>query len=238
MGWSEQVLVSCEHASNELPEGMSLPEPLRRAHIAWDPGALAVARLLADHFRAPLWQGSVSRLVVDLNRSIGNRMLIRRVSDGHRIAFNARLEEAERRRRIDRYYQPYRAGVEAAARGILAAQGRCLHLCVHTFTPVLAGRVRRNDIGLLHDPRRGPERRLSREVRRRLDGRTPWVTWFNRPYSGTADGILPALRRSIGDERYIGLEIEINQRHADGPALQEIAWALCEAIEECADLPA
>jgi len=35
-----QVLVSCEHASNRLPDGMEGSDDLLNLHIAWDVGAL------------------------------------------------------------------------------------------------------------------------------------------------------------------------------------------------------
>ena len=57
------VLV-CEHASALIPvplAGLGLPEELRRAHIAWDPGALALARLLAERLGAPGLTGRRTR---------------------------------------------------------------------------------------------------------------------------------------------------------------------------------
>lgn len=230
-GVEQQVIVSCEHASNRLPAGLSLAPELRDLHIAFDPGARQVARRLADRFGAPLFEGRVSRLVVDLNRSLDNRMLIRRVSDGHRIPFNYGLDDAERQRRIASWYRPYRDAVAQAAADKIEDAGRCVHLCVHTFTPVLAGRRRGNDIGLLHDPAWGSERRICERLRAWLGERTEYVVWFNRPYSGTADGILPAMRRRFTPETFVGLEIEVNQRHAPKPAvLRDIADRLADAL--------
>lgn len=230
-GLEEQVIVSCEHASNRLLPGLSLDPDLLSLHIAYDPGAAPVARHLARRFHAPLFTGEVSRLVVDLNRTVGNRMLIRRASDGHRIPFNYGLDPAERRRRIERYYEPYRSAVLAAARERVERAGRCVHLCVHTFTPTLAGKTRGNDIGLLHDPSWGRERQICRRMRAWLASRTDYVVWFNRPYSGTADGILPAMRRQFAPASFVGLEIEVNQRFAGEPtALREIARCLAAAL--------
>ena len=45
------VVLVCEHASNAFPppweDGLGLVPDQRAAHIAWDPGALGVARGLA-----------------------------------------------------------------------------------------------------------------------------------------------------------------------------------------------
>ncbi len=233
----EQVLVTCEHASKRLPPGYELDRRVCDLHIAWDPGAQTIAERIAERLRAPLWCGEFSRLIVDLNRSIDNRMLIRRVSDGHRVPFNYGLSAADREARIERYYRPYRDGVAAAAEQIIIRHGRCVQVCVHTFTPSLAGKARGNDIGLLHDPDWGIERPVCDEIKSRFERLTDLVVWHNRPYSGTADGILPAMRRASSPERFVGIELEINQKHADNPVLLcRIADLVVDTLEDSAAL--
>ncbi len=64
-------VIVCEHASFTLPQSMGdmgLSEEARRSHIAWDPGALAVARRLSAGFDSPLVFQRFSRLVYDCNR--------------------------------------------------------------------------------------------------------------------------------------------------------------------------
>jgi len=228
---AEQVLVTCEHASNRLPAGLELSRELLDLHIAWDPGALPVARHMARRFGAELWRGKYSRLVVDLNRTVGNRVLMRQISDGHPIPFNRGLSASDRSKRIDRYYRLYRDGVIEAADTLIGTHGRCVHICVHTFTQTLAGRERGNDIGLLHDPNWGIERAVCEELRGHLDHATDYVTWFNRPYSGTADGILPAMRRRYDPEQFVGIELEVNQKYAGDPReLRRIATAIADGL--------
>ena len=51
------VLLVCEHASNALPAlwgNLGLSPDQTRAHIAWDPGALGLARGLAQRLDATL----------------------------------------------------------------------------------------------------------------------------------------------------------------------------------------
>jgi predicted N-formylglutamate amidohydrolase len=229
----KQILVSCEHASNRLPEGMRAPEGLMKLHVAWDPGALAIAERLRDMFDAPLHAGEYSRLVVDLNRTIGNSVLVRRRSDGHRIPFNRGLTPAEIERRIEAYYRPYREAVSEGVARIIGSQGRCVHLCIHTYTPKLADKVRGNDIGLLYDPHRQPEATLAHELRRSLAERTGLVVWLNRPYSGTADGILPRIRERHDGSSYIAIELEVNQKFAArADELARIATAFGEGVRE------
>ena len=233
----EQMLVSCEHASNCLPKELTLDRRLLDLHIAWDPGALVIADRIAERWQVPVFRGELSRLVVDLNRSINNRMLIRRVSDGHRIPFNYGLSASDRKTRIDRYYWPYRDGVASAVEQIVLRQGRCVHVCVHTFTPTLAGKKRGNDIGLLHDPNWGVEHAVCAEIKAQFERFTNLVTWYNRPYIGTADGILPAMRRAHSPERFVGIELEVNQRHAgNSPQLHRIADLVVDALQGSAVL--
>src|SRR5262249_52965772 len=64
------VLV-CDHASNWVPpslKGLGLPPGELERHIAWDPGALELARVLSNLLDAPLVHATVSRLVLDVNR--------------------------------------------------------------------------------------------------------------------------------------------------------------------------
>jgi predicted N-formylglutamate amidohydrolase len=230
---SRQLLVSCEHASNRLPAGMKAPAEMLDLHIAWDPGALQIAERLADMFDAPLHAGKYSRLVVDLNRTVGNSVLVRRRSDGHRIPFNRGLTADEIRRRVEKYYLPYRNEVSEGVARIIEQQGRCVHLCIHTYTPLLGNNVRGNDIGLLHDPYRQPEAPLVHELRDALSERTGLVVWLNRPYSGTADGILPKIRELHAGASYIAIELEVNQKFVGRPQeLMSIATAFGECLRD------
>jgi len=229
----EQVLVSCEHASNRLPAGMEAPADMLQLHIAWDPGALDIAEALAHRFSAPLHTGEYSRLVVDLNRSEGNSALVKRRSDGHLIPFNRGLTEADVRRRVEQYYRPYRSAVSGGVAQIIERHGRCVHLCIHTYTPQLGDKLRGNDIGLLYDPYRRPEAPLVHELRDALRRRLGMVVWLNRPYSGTADGILPPIRRVHGEDSYVAIELEVNQKYAGRPQqLASIAEVFGESLGE------
>ena len=74
--------------------------------------------------------GAVTRLLVDLNRSVGHRDL-----HSH---FAAPLSAAALAWLTARWHAPFRAACVAEVRA-LARRGPVLHLSVHSFTPVLAG---------------------------------------------------------------------------------------------------
>lgn len=209
------MLLTCEHGGNRVPVRY---RPLFRgqqrllgSHRGYDIGALDAARFLRRRLGAPLISATVTRLVVDLNRSIGHPRLF--------SAPTRALPAAERERIIARHYRPYRDEVrdwisEADSRAPLV-----LHLSVHSFTPKLDG-VRRNaDVGLLYDPGRAGEARLTRDWRRNFLAAAPDLrVRCNYPYRGVSDGFIPALRREFPGSRYVGIEIEINQRWATGDA--------------------
>lgn len=202
-----RLILSCEHARNELPDGLDLglDEEALRSHIAWDEGALELARTLALATGAPLIEGEVSRLVVDLNRREEDPGVIPTVAFGVPVPGNQGLGAEQRQARFLRYHRPYRAR-------ILAEVGRaspCLHLSIHSFTPVLHGEERTVRLGLLFDPDRSAEARHAERLRQAL--RAAGVdARFNEPYLGTDEGLTTWLRERFADERYAGIELELH----------------------------
>lgn len=207
-------IVTCEHASNRVParyRGLGLSERRLHEHIAWDPGAAIMARMLARRLRSPLHLGRWSRLLVDLNRSLDHEKLMAAESFGVHIPGNARVSDAEFVQRVERYYAPYR---DAATNDVLRALrggGTCHHWSVHSFTPVVDGEVRDCDVGLLYDPARPAERALAHDLRPLLAAHGLRVR-MNYPYKGTSDGFTTQLRQSLPAAQYLAFELETNQR--------------------------
>jgi len=102
------LVITCEHGGNRIPppyRALFAPHrALLRSHRGFDAGALVMARALASEFGVPLLAATVSRLLVDLNRSVGHRQL----------HFDPVLELPDTRRQhiLQRYYQPYRSQAE------------------------------------------------------------------------------------------------------------------------------
>jgi predicted N-formylglutamate amidohydrolase len=207
----DRLILTCEHGGNRVPRRWA-PRfrgagGVLRTHRGWDIGALVLARRLSRRLGAPLFHSSVTRLLVDLNRSAGNRRAL--FSE-----FVRGLDDAEKRRILERHYLPHRARVEAAIARATGRGERAVHVAVHSFTPALRG-VRRNaDLGLLYDPARPGERALAQRLRRSLCEAAPELrVRMNYPYRGTSDGIQTALRRRFPARAYVGIEIEVNQQH-------------------------
>jgi predicted N-formylglutamate amidohydrolase len=205
-GPAPALLVTCEHGGHGVParygDLFARQAELLRTHRGFDAGSLAMARDLAGLLRAPLVYSTTTRLLVDLNRSVGHPRLFSEVTRG--------LPPAERERILAKHYRPYRRQVE----DWVATQRRpVVHVSSHSFTPVLDGEVRNADIGLLYDPRRSRERALAARWKAAILEREPGLrVRFNYPYAGRADGLTSAMRRRFPDARYAGIELEINQR--------------------------
>jgi len=106
-------------------------------HIAWDPGAAAVARALAASLDAPLLLSTYSRLVVDCNRPLESPESIPEASAGVAVPGNRGLTTDQRRQRVEALFHPYHDAIEAL---LEARAGRPTRLLsIHSFTPSLGG---------------------------------------------------------------------------------------------------
>ncbi|MGE5526059.1 MAG: N-formylglutamate amidohydrolase [Rhodospirillaceae bacterium] len=211
----KRVLITCEHGGNRIPAPyrnyFTGHEALLRSHRGHDPGALVLARELARACSAPLVYSTTSRLLIELNRSPGHRRLYSDVTRG--------LSPDEKKELFAHYYLPYRLEVERYVAAAVRSSRRVIHVSSHSFTPVLDGERRNTDIGLLYDPSREPEASLCLAWRAALLAAMPHlVVRRNYPYRGTSDGLTTHLRRHFRPSQYIGIEIEVNQKHALGDA--------------------
>lgn len=225
--------ITCEHGGNRIPARYRFlfraAADALRSHRGYDIGALRVARELAAALQAPLQAATVSRLLIDLNRSPRHPKLYSEFTRG--------AAPAVRREIGTRFHAPYRAAAEARIAQAVARGGRVIHVSCHSFTPELNGEERNADIGLLYDPARDAEAALCRRWKAALKARAPQLkTRMNYPYAGTADGFTVALRRRFGEERYLGIELEINQRHAvaRGRHWRAVRGTVIEAFRDAA----
>lgn len=193
---SALVLV-CEHASNEFPapwDDPGLSEEQKRAHIAWDPGALDVARGLAQRLQASLVWAPVSRLVYDLNRPPHSPAAMPERSEIHEIPMNRSLTGPERARRTEAVYTPFHRDLAALLSERLALGRPPVVITVHSFTPVYHGQRRELDLGIIHDDTRAGDAALARAILAGAKAEGSLRSALNEPYSA-ADGVTHLLRR-------------------------------------------
>lgn len=222
-------LLSCEHASFAVPPELgSLFAPYHhvlRSHRAWDPGALAMAADLANNLGVELIAASTTRLICDANRSPTNPEVFSR--------FTAGLPEREKQRLLSRYHLPHWRRIERAIEAGLRQGEPVLHLAIHSFVPVLRGKVREVDLGLLYDPGRKRELAVARKLAFSLQGSKLGLrVRHNAPYRGIDDALPTAQRRQWKAHQYLGMEIELNQQLLDQPSrLRKIGQVLVHAVE-------
>lgn len=179
-------LVTCDHASNRVPDAfggtLGLPESDMARHIAWDPGAAGVAQALARRLNSPAILTRFSRLVIDPNRGEDDPTLVMRLYDGTIIPGNRHADAVEVERRLDALYRPYHAAYEQLA----SRRADRVILAVHSFTPCLKGRAPRPwHVGVLYSHL---DERLSRSLISGLERLPGLVVGDNEPYSGHLPG--------------------------------------------------
>ena len=230
------LVISCEHGGNEVPPAYATlfegHEALLPTHRGWDPGALELARQMAGAFGAPLFAATTTRLLIDLNRSIGHRQL-------HSEATRS-LALAARRDIATRYYRPHRDAVESEVALLIASSRHVIHIASHSFTPELNGVVRQADVAWLYDTRRAGETLLARRWLDALRQRRPDLKLRrNYPYEGKGDGLTSLLRKRHAPGQYVGVELEVNQRFylAGGDAWAALRSDITLALADALALP-
>jgi predicted N-formylglutamate amidohydrolase len=203
------------------------------SHRGWDPGALSLARQFSTAFAAPLFAATTTRLLVDLNRSPGHRQLFSEFTRG--------LSRSARAQIVAAHYRPHRNAVESAVAQRLAARQTVLHIASHSFTPELRGVVRRADVAWLYDPRRPAEAAFAARWMAALAARAPGLRLRrNYPYQGHGDGLATLLRSRCSNGRYLGIELEVNQRFVvrGGVAWTALRADLVASLAEALGRPA
>ncbi|MBT56603.1 MAG: N-formylglutamate amidohydrolase [Mameliella sp.] len=219
------ILLTCEHAGHAVPSALGdlgVPQADLRDHIGWDPGALAVAQVLADRLQTRLVAQRYSRLVIDCNRPRSAPDLIPEVSDTRAVPGNVALSVEDRDRRWHLTHQPFHAEVAHQR-----AHHRAL-LSIHSFTPQKRdGAPRATQIGVL--ARDG--NRLFTHLMTELPTLWPGQVVANDPYEieDDSDYTIPVHAERHGLPHAL-LEIR-NDLIADAAGVIRMAEALSAALK-------
>lgn len=148
------IVLVCEHATNLVPpefNALGLDAETLQSHIAWDPGALAVARFMSERLDAPLVVSTVSRLLHDVNRPPGSESACPATSEKYEVPGNRDLSEAQRLQRAERFYFPFHRHLEAVIARQCELHAAVALVTIHSFVPVFNGVERQLDLGLIYD---------------------------------------------------------------------------------------
>ncbi len=226
---SSPVLLVCEHASNVIPaslQALGLDDDARQSHVAWDPGALAVAQELSRILDATLVHARFSRLVYDCNRPPEAESAMPPRSEVFDIPGNTGLTPAEREARTKALYVPFTETLsgEISRR---TQQGRPpVLVTIHSFTPVYYGKQREVELGILHDA----DTALADAM---LDAQdeTTLLTRRNEPY-GPDDGVTHTLQLHGLGNGLPNVMIEVRNDMLESPVQQKkVAQDLAAMLE-------
>jgi predicted N-formylglutamate amidohydrolase len=201
------ALVVCDHASNRVPEALAdlgLPREALRRHIAWDIGAATVAKRLARRLGATAILSGVSRLVIDCNRPLGHPTSVCPLSDETSVPGNHGLENETMCQRASAYFYPYHGAISIHLGRIEETTAEVAALiAVHSFTPVMNGRSRPWDVGVLwnKDPR------LAVPLIAALRGGGDLTVGDNEPYSGRECNFTVDLHGGAYGRPHVAIEI-------------------------------
>lgn len=218
------IILVCEHASPYIPtvfRDLGISPAARGSHVAWDPGAMAVAEAMSLAFDATLVSSLVSRLVYDLNRppKAPSAMPVR--SEAFDVPGNRDLTDAERRARVSGYYTPFRDRLASE----IAGRTDPIIVTIHSFTPIFNGQTRDVEIGILHDS----DSRLADAM---LQLETKHDVRRNAPY-GPKDGVTHTLKEHAIAHGHLNVMIEIrNDLIADEASQAAMAQTLAGWIEQ------
>ena len=152
-GKSNFVIVA-DHASNRIPRQLAdlgLPASELQRHIAWDIGALGVARQVAAALDAPLIAQNYSRLVIDCNRDPAVPDSIPKVSEWTDVPGNAQLSKAQISARRAAVFDPYHGRIRALLDARQAAGRPTILVAQHSMTDSYKGSRRAMQAAILYN---------------------------------------------------------------------------------------
>ncbi len=211
-----KLVVSCEHGGNEIPKDFQKyfvnQRAILQSHRGYDPGTLDLfedVKALSGFSES----NTFSRLLIECNRSLHHPKLF--------SEFTKSISETEKEKLISTLYLPYRNSIENHIRTFILEEKTVLHISIHSFTPILNGEERNNDIGLLYDSKKPFEKTLCELWKAFIIEESPLIkVRFNYPYLGSADGFTTYLRKQF-PENYIGIELEVNQKWVKNDGLNK-----------------
>ncbi len=206
---TSDFFITVDHASPRIPGrlgdlGVSAAE--RARHIAWDIGALGIARALSEKLDATLVATSYSRLVIDCNRDPAMDTSIPTVSEYTPIPGNEGLSAEGRAARVAEIFEPYHRRITDLLDARRAAGRETILVAQHSMTDVYKGNARAMHAAVLYNR----DRRFAGAVLDALRAQSGLVIADNEPYfvSDATDYTVPvhAERRGL-----LHVEIEVRQ---------------------------
>ena len=215
----------CEHASKWIPSfynNLGASQEVIESHSAWDIGALALSKALSDRFDSPLVASKVSRLVYDCNRDPASSTAIVTRSENDDVPGNLDLSEDQRQQRVATVYQPFSDQLSSLLDHRLERSTDCSLVTIHSFTPIMHGKSRSVQIGVLHDS----DSRFSDLILESVTDHPEYHIERNQPY-GPDDDVTHTLTKHAIPRRLDNVMLEVrNDLLKDDSSVSTIAELL------------
>ncbi|MBU2960067.1 N-formylglutamate amidohydrolase [Citreicella sp. C3M06] len=199
-------VVVVDHAGTRTPESygaLGLAPEWQGTHHFCDLGIEPVARALAERLDVPVILGTVSRLVIDLNRWLDDPRSIVTTVEGQPIPGNVALTEAQRQARHAQIFWPYHAALAQLWDRVCARHSDPVFFALHSCTRHFDGARRPWDGGTIWNESPG----LAHALLDGLGDETGLTLGDNQPYSGR-QGVYTIDRHTWGSgRRACGFEI-------------------------------
>jgi len=223
-----QILITCEHASNRLPEPYhwGTSEDLKNQHWAIDLGAEQLTRNLIKKFGSVALIANVSRLLIDYNRPLvgpNSETLFRLKCDDNEVSFNKDLDEEEKERRIKSYHEPYQKQYQM----LLDKPEFKYVISVHSYTNCYEGNKRDVEIGILHRHECPQSIALAQNIKDEFK-KLGYDCRLNEPWTGEIMDIL----KQAHSKNKIAFAIEVRQDILQNPLkLEQVSNHFIQILE-------
>jgi predicted N-formylglutamate amidohydrolase len=224
-------LITVDHAGARIPQRLGtlgLPPAELKRHIAWDIGALGVARRLSEALDAALIAQNYSRLVIDCNRDPKVESSIPIISESSEIPGNMNLSPEQTLARRAEIFDPYHRRIGELLEQRAAAGRRTILVAQHSMTDVYKGVRREMHAAVLYNR----DRRFAGLVLDALRRDAALIIGDNEPYfvSDETDYTIPRHGEARGLPH---VEIEIRQDLiGDDAGQSEWAARIARALED------
>jgi predicted N-formylglutamate amidohydrolase len=229
---NSDFVIAIDHASRLIPRrlaNLGLSEQELSRHIAWDIGALAVAKAVSEALDAPLVAQNYSRLVIDCNRHPDAATSIPEIGEFTPIPGNNGLSPAERTMRRAAIFEPYHRHLADLLDERQAAGRTTILVAQHSMTNIFKGQQREMHAAIMYNR----DRRFAAAMLAALRDDPALTIADNQPYfvSDETDYTIPC----HGEARHLPhVAIEIRQDLITDPTGQtdwgrRIAAALTHA---------
>jgi predicted N-formylglutamate amidohydrolase len=232
LGGGSNFVIVVDHASARIPhrlQNLGLPASELERHIAWDIGALSVAKRVSEALDAPLIAQNYSRLVIDCNRDPAVSTSIPLISESSEIPGNMNLSPTHKQARRLEIFEPYHAKIRALLDERKAAGRPTILVAQHSMTNSYKGVAREMHAAILYNR----DRRFAALMLDALRRDPNLNIADNQPYfvSDETDFTVPRHGEARGLPH---VEIELRQDLvADEAGQAEWAMRLIQALTMC-----